>query len=157
MQGNKAIFLLPFCKTEKSIFRVKVETEDWKSVRNVSEERKSKWIEMLEREIADLRSDIENLTKSFQGIHQRETIITEKLNNVVKAFETHKDNEAFLIAFQAMGTSFSLDTELEEVREYARKRGKSLREAFDEMTLKNVLPRNLRSFSQTRKTIREML
>ena len=123
----------------------------------MSEERKPKWIEMLEKEIADLRSDIENLTQSFQRMYEHETAVTEKLRNVAIILETHKDNEAFLMAFQAMGGSSSIDTELEEVRKYARERGKSVREAFEEMTLKGILPKSLRNFAEARKTIREML
>lgn len=126
--------------------------------------RKPTYVEIFEKEISDLRADVNRLTESVQKMREYEDAVgnnvgklIERLQDVVKMLEVHKDNEATLMALQAMSGSLNIDKELEEVRKYARSRGKSIREAFDEMETKGILPENLRNFAQARKIIKEML
>ena len=130
----------------------------------MSEERKPTWIEMFEKEISDLRRDINNLSEFLQKMREYEDAIgkevgnlIERLHDVVRLLEAHKDSEATLMALQAMSGSLNIDKELEEIRKYARERGKSVREAFEEMRTKGILPKGLRKFTEARKIIREML
>ena len=123
----------------------------------VPEDRKPKWIEKLEKEIGDLRSDVNGLADFVRKMNKYEKGIGERLLDVVNLLQNHKDNEAILMALQAMRGSLNIDKELEEVREYARERRQSVKEAYEEMTTKGILPQGLREFVKAKKIIREML
>jgi regulator of replication initiation timing len=129
----------------------------------MSEDQKPTWIKMFEKEISDLRSDINQLAKLLQKMLERENAIRKEVGNlieryydVVRLLEAHKDSEATLMALQIM-KGLDIDKELEEVTKYAREKGKSAREAFEEMATKGILPKGLRNFAETKKKIREML
>lgn len=112
--------------------------------------KKPTWIEIIEKEIIKLRKDINYLAGVIQKMLEYEKL-TEKL------LEAHKDSEATLMALQGMRGSFDINKDVEKVRKYARKKSKSLKEAFQEMSEKNILPEGLRNFVKARKIIREML
>jgi hypothetical protein len=121
----------------------------------MSEDKKPKYIEKLEKEIIDLRSDVNNLANFVERLNIAN--LRERLLDILKLLETHKDNEAFVLAFLDMKGSLDIEKEAEEVRKYATEKGKSLKEAYDEMAGKNILPKGLRDLTQARKMIREML
>lgn len=126
-------------------------------VTDVSEDRKPKWIEKLEKEMGDLRSDVNNLADFVQKMNEYEKGLGERLLDMVKLLQNHKDNEATLMAFQVMTGPLNVDKELEEVRKYAREKGQSIREAFEEMKAKSILPQGLGKVAEARRIIREML
>lgn len=126
--------------------------------------RKPTYIEMFEKEIGDLKSSINNIIELLEKLFEHDKILGEEvgilmdgLRDVVKMLKVHKDNEATLMAFQIISASLNIDKEFKEVRKYARERGKSVKEAFEEMATKDILPEGLRYFAKTKKLIKEML
>lgn len=122
----------------------------------MSEELKPKWIEKLEKEIYELRSDFNSLADFVRKMNEYEKNVRDRLLDILKLLENHKDNEALLMA-QIMKGTLNLDAEWEEVRKYAMSEKISSREAFEEMRQKNILPKGLRDFEKAIKMIREML
>ena len=119
---------------------------------------------MFEKEIGDLKSSINNIIELLEKLFEHDKILGEEvgilmdgLRDVVKMLKVHKDNEATLMAFQIISASLNIDKEFKEVRKYARERGKSVKEAFEEMATKDILPEGLRYFAKTKKLIKEML
>jgi len=130
---------------------------------------------MVEEELVDremLRKEIESIkNKLSKEFIDRETMI-KILNSLIEIIDklinqrisTLKSNIAFLYILHMLRAHMpSLDSdklkeELEEVRQYALKRGGiSLPEAIDEMKSKGLLPPTIKEFLEAKQLIEDML
>jgi len=121
--------------------------------------------ELLKKEIEGIKNE---LSKEFID---RETMI-KILDSLIKIIDksinqrisTLKSNIAFLYILHMLSEHMpslnynKLEKELEEVRQYALKRGGiSLREAIDEMKSKDLLPSTIKKFLEAKQLIEDLL